>query len=271
MAAKAFQRTLGSLVPTRQTRSPHDTERNSRTDTNHVANEPDMGLSLHRGRTGKARVAVAKSTVEKYMVRTSKPTSRTWRNFLKNHAKEIVSIDFIVVPTVQLTMRYVLVFLSVDRRRVVHFNVTAHPPAECNARQVVQAFPWDTAPKYLLRDRDRIYGGHFRCRVKNMGIEEVLIAYRSPWQNPYSERLNGSIRRECLDRLIIFSEGHRRQCHRDSSGRRTASSLRAKSGMSLKTNTGHFSGGTPSRKTLTKEVFPLPSSPVEFLEFTGPK
>ena len=130
---------------------------------------------------------------------------------MTNHAKEIVSIDFIVVPTVRFTMLYVLVFLSIHRRRVIHFNVTEHPTAAWAALQVVEAFPWDTAPRYLLRDRDAIYGRWFRRRVKNMGIEEVLTAPRSPWQNPYSERLNGSIRRECLDRVIIFSEGHLRR------------------------------------------------------------
>ena len=108
-------------------------------------------------------------------------------------------------------MLYVLVILSIDRRRVIHFNVTAHPTADWTAQQVIEAFPWDTAPKYLLRDRDAIYGDWFRRRVKNMGIEEVLTAYRCPWQNPYSERLNGSIRRECLDRVIIFSEAHLRR------------------------------------------------------------
>jgi len=163
------------------------------------------------GELAKLGITVAKSTVEKYMVRTAKPPSQTWRSFLTNHAKEIVSIDFIVVPTVRFTMLYVLVFLSIDRRRVIHFNVTEHPTAAWAAQQVVEAFPWDTAPRYLLRDRDAIYGRWFRRRVKNMGIEEVLTALCSPWQNPYSERLNGSIRRECLDRVIIFSEGHLRR------------------------------------------------------------
>jgi len=129
-----------------------------------------------------------------------------------NIARSIIcEAHFIVVLTMRFTMLYVLVFLSADRRRVVHFNVTAHPTAAWTAQQVVEAFPWDTAPKYLLRDRDKIYGNWFRRRVKNMGIEEVLTAPRSPWQNTYSERLNGSIRRECLDRVIIFSEAHLRR------------------------------------------------------------
>jgi len=172
---------------------------------------PTWGSPHIVGELAKIGIVVAKSTVEKYMVRTKKPPSQTWRSFLENHAKQIVSIDFIVAPTVRFTMLYVLVFLSIDRRRVIHFNITAHPTAEWTAQQVIEAFPWDTAPRYLLRDRDGIYGNRFRRRVKNMGIEEVLTAYRCPWQNPYSERLNGSIRRECLDQVIIFSEGHLRR------------------------------------------------------------
>ena len=169
---------------------------------------PTWGSPHIVGELAKIDIVIAKSTVEKYMVRTKKPPSQSWRSFLENHAKEIVSIDFIVAPTVRFTVLYVLVFLSLDRCRVIHFNVTAHPTAEWTAQQVIEAFPWDTAPKYLLRDRDGIYGDRFKIRVRNMGIEEVLTAYRCPWQNPYSERLNGSIRRECLDRVIIFSEGH---------------------------------------------------------------
>ncbi len=172
---------------------------------------PTWGSPHIVGELAKIGITVSKSTVETYMVRTPKPPSQTWRAFLQNHARDIVSIDFLVVPTVRFTILYVFVFLSIDRRRVIHFNVTAHPTTEWAARQVVQAFPWDTAPKYLLRDRDSIYGTWFRERVKNMGIEEVLTAYRCPWQNPYSERLNGSIRRECLDRVIIFNETHLRR------------------------------------------------------------
>lgn len=167
------------------------------------------------GELGKLGIVVAKSTVEKYMVEVSKPPSQTWRNFLKNHTKDIVSIDFIVVPTVRFTMLYVLIFLSVDRRNVIYFNVTEHPTAEWSAQQAIEAFPWDTAPKYLLRDRNAIFGSYFKRPVKNMGIEQVVTAYRSPWQNAYSERLNGSIRRECLDRVITFSERHLRRVLKD--------------------------------------------------------
>lgn len=169
---------------------------------------PTWGSPHIAGELAKLGFLVWPSTVKKYMVRPDKPPSQQWRTFLSNHAREIASIDFLVVPTVRFTMLYVLVFLSLERRRVIHFNVTAHPTAEWTAQQVVEAFPWDSAPKYLLRDRDGIYGPEFRSRVKNMDIEEVLTAPRSPWQDPYSERLNGSIQRECVDHVIAFGEGH---------------------------------------------------------------
>ena len=175
-----------------------------------VAN-PLWGYPHIHGELSRLGIELSKSTVEKYMVRVPKRPSATWRSFLKNHGKEIVSIDFLVVPTIRFKLLYVLVFLSIERRRVVHFNVTEHPTAEWTGEQVVQAFPWDTAPKYLLRDRDSIYGEAFKRRVYGFGISEVLTAPRSPWQNPYSERLNGTIRRECLDHIILFSEAHLRR------------------------------------------------------------
>ena len=163
------------------------------------------------GELAKLGVHVSKSTVEKYRVRSRKQPSPTWRSFLQNHAKELVSMDFLVVPTVRFKFLYVLIFLSVDRRRIIHFGVTQHPTANWTAQQVIEAFPWDESPKYLLRDRDAIYGFVFQSRVKRMGIKEVLTAPRSPWQNPYSERLNGSLRRECLDHIITFNECHLRR------------------------------------------------------------
>lgn len=172
---------------------------------------PTWGSPRIVGELAKLGIDVTKSTVDKYRMRIRKPPSPTWRAFLKNHAKDIVSIDFLVVPTIRFNLLYVFLFLSVDRRRIVHFGVTQHPTAAWAAQQLVEAFPWETAPKYLLRDRDSIYGDWFRKRVKNMGIEEVLTAPRSPWQNAYSERLNGSIRRECLDHVIILNENHLRR------------------------------------------------------------
>jgi transposase InsO family protein len=172
---------------------------------------PTWGSPRIVGELAKLGITVTKSTVNKYRVRVRKPPSPTWRAFLKNHAKEIVSIDFLVIPTVRFKILYVFLFLSVERRRIIHFAVTEHPSAAWAAQQIVEAFPWDTTPKYLLRDRDTIYGDWFRRRVKHMGIKEVLTAPQSPWQNPYSERLNGSIRRECLDHVIVFSENHLRR------------------------------------------------------------
>ncbi len=154
---------------------------------------------------------IAESTVATYMVRHRKPPSQTWRTFLENHVLDIAAIDFFVVPTVRFQLLYCFVVFRHDRRRVVHFNVTAHPTARWTAQQVIEAFPYDQAPRFLVRDRDSIYGVDFRSRVKHMGIEEVVIAYRSPWQNPYVERLIGSIRRECLDHVIVFSEAHVRR------------------------------------------------------------
>lgn len=172
---------------------------------------PTWGSPRIVGELAKLGISVNRSTVDKYKVRAPKPPSATWCAFLKNHMKELVSVDFLVVPTVRFKILYVFLILSLDRRRIIHFNVTAHPTAEWTAQQIVEAFPWDSAPRYLLRDRDRIYGSWFRRRVKNMGIKEVLTAYHCPWQNPYSERLNGSIRRECLDHIIVFGENHLRR------------------------------------------------------------
>jgi putative transposase len=120
----------------------------------------------------------------------------------------MVAVDFLVAPTIRFKMLFIFVVLSDDRRKVIHFNATAYPNEKWPAQQIVEAFPWDTAPTYLLRDRDRIYGEEFRRRVKSMGIEEVLSAYPSPWQNAYIERLNGSIRRECTDHIIVWNERH---------------------------------------------------------------
>ena len=141
-------------------------------------------------------------------MRLRKPRSPTWKAFLNNHVKELVSLDFFVVPTVTYQVLFVLLILAHERRRIAHCNVTEHPTAAWTAQQVVDAFPWDEDPRYLLRDRDRIYGAAFRQRVRNMGIEEVLIAPRSPWQNPYVEHVIGSLRRELFDDVIVLNERH---------------------------------------------------------------
>lgn len=145
------------------------------------------------------------------MVRHRRPPSQDWRTFLENHAKEIVSIDFFTVPTATFRVLFVFLVLSNHRRRIIHFNVTTNPSAAWTGQQIVEAFPWDTAPKYLIRDRDGIYGSDFVRRVGGIGIEDVPISARSPWQSPYVERVIGSIRRECLDHVIVFSEKHLRR------------------------------------------------------------
>ena len=137
--------------------------------------------------------------------------SQTWRPFLKNHAKHIVSVDFFTVPTAIFRVLFVFLVIINERRQVVHFNVTESPIAAWTGQQIVEAFPWDTAPDYLLRDRDGKFGKEFNRRVESMGIKQLLIAARSPWQNPYVERLIGSIRRECLDHVIIFNDNHLQQ------------------------------------------------------------
>ena len=157
------------------------------------------------GELRKLGIDVAKSTVEKYRVRPRKPSSPTWKSFLNNHAKDRVSIDFVVVPTVRFRMLYVLVILSHHRRQVVHFNVTVHPTAQWTGQQIIEAFPFHWAPKYLIRDRDGLYGRQFQRRVLSMGIEEILTAPRSPWQNADVERMIGSIRRDCLDNVVVLN------------------------------------------------------------------
>jgi len=163
------------------------------------------------GELSRIGVVIAKSTVEKYMIRSRKLPSPTWKAFLNNHINDIIAIDFFVVPTVRHRVLYVFLVLAHDRRRVLHFNVTSNPTAEWTAQQIVEAFPWELSARYLLRDNDKIYGEAFQKRVHNLGLEEMPTAPRSPWQNPYVERLIGSIRRECLDHVIVLNERHLRR------------------------------------------------------------
>ena len=153
---------------------------------------------------------VSESTVAKYMIKGRKPPSQTWRTFLKNHMHNTVAIDFFVLPIIDFRVFYVFIILRHKDRKLLHYNVTLNPTAQWTVNQILEAFPYDTAPKYLIRDRDSIYGNYFQCRVRNMGIEEVLISYKSPWQNPYCERIVGTLRRECLDHMIILNERHLR-------------------------------------------------------------
>jgi len=163
-------------------------------------------LARIHGELLKLGIDVGETSVGKYMVRRRKPPSQTWRTFLENHLKTMVSVDFFTVPTIRFQVLYVFLVLAHDRRRILHFGVTAHPTAEWTAQQLRDAFPWDTTPRYLLRDRDRILGDEFTKQVKDMGIKPVLSAPRSPWQRAYVERVIGTLRRECLDHVIVFHE-----------------------------------------------------------------
>jgi putative transposase len=171
----------------------------------HRAN-PLWGAPRIHGELLKLGIAVAQSTVTRYLPRPRKPPSQTWRTFLTNHLAQTVAIDFFTVPTATFRVLFVLIVLSHERRRVVHFGVTEHPTEDWTLQQMREAFPWDEAPRYVLRDRDAIYGRAFADMTRDMGMEEVLTAPRSPWQNPYVERLIGSIRRECLDHVIVWNQ-----------------------------------------------------------------
>ena len=135
-------------------------------------------------------------------------SSIRWRTFLQNHSEELISLDFLTVPTAGFKIPLVLVILSNDRCRILHVNVTDHPTAAWTAQQLIEACGMDERPKYLLRDRDAIYGEKFSLRAQTLGIKEILTAYRSPWQNPYAERVIGFIRRECLDHVMVLGPKH---------------------------------------------------------------
>jgi transposase InsO family protein len=154
---------------------------------------------------------VAQSTVARYMCRPRQPPSQSWRTFLRNHADAIAAADFFVLPTINFQLLFGFVIVHHGRRQWLSFGVTSNPTAEWLARQLTEAFPWDQAPRYLIRDRDKSYGQVFLRRLHAMGIRDRPIAPRSPWQNAYAERLIGSIRRECLDHVIVFGEAHLRR------------------------------------------------------------
>ena len=175
-----------------------------------VAN-PLWGAPRIHGELLKLGFDVAQSTVAKYMAKRHGPPSQGWHTFLRNHAPDIAAMDLFVVPSIGFNLLYTLIIVRLDRRQLIWINVTQHPTAEWIARQLTEAFPWHEAPRYLVRDRDRVYGDVAMRRIRAMGIRDKPIAPASPWQNGFAERLIGSIRRECLDHLVISGEAHLRR------------------------------------------------------------
>jgi transposase InsO family protein len=172
---------------------------------------PLWGAPRIHGELRTLDIEVSERTVSRLLTGRTRPPSQTWRTFLTNHLASAASMDFFTVWTLTGRVLFVVVVLSHHRRHIVHLNTTAHPTAEWAAQQVIEAFPDDSAPRWIHRDRDRIYGAAFRRRLAGMGIVEVLSAPASPWQNPYVERVIGSIRRECLDHVIVVNESHLRR------------------------------------------------------------
>jgi transposase InsO family protein len=172
---------------------------------------PLWGAPRIHGELLKLGFDVAQSCVAKYMVRRRGPPAQGWRTFLRNHAPDIAAMGLFVVPTIGFNLLYAFVIVRLDRRDLVWINVTRHPTAEWIARQLTEAFPWNEAPRYLIRDRDRIYGAVVTHRLRAMGIRDKPTAPASPWQNGFAERLIGSIRRECVDHIVVLGEAHLRR------------------------------------------------------------
>jgi transposase InsO family protein len=171
---------------------------------------PLWGAPRIHGELLKLGFEVAQSSVAKYMVKRRGRPSQGWRTFLRNHAPDIAAMDLFVVPTIGFNVLYAYIIVRLDRRELVCISVTTHPTAEWVARQITEAFPWNEAPCYMIRDRDRIYGSVVTRRLRAMGIRDKPTAPASPWQNGFAERLIGSIRRECLDHIIVLGEAHLR-------------------------------------------------------------
>ena len=167
---------------------------------------PLWGAPRIHGELLKLGIDIGETSVSKYMGRHGRPPSQTWRTFLDNHLTTLVSVDFFTVPTIRFHVLYVFLVLAHDRRRILHVGVTAHPTADWTAQQLREAFPWEATPRYLLRDRDGIFGHTFVDQVTALGMSEVLSTPGSPWQRAYIERVIGTIRRECLDHVIVSTE-----------------------------------------------------------------
>jgi transposase InsO family protein len=172
---------------------------------------PLWGAPRLHGELLKLGFEVSQSTISKHLSKFYRPSGQSWKTFIRSHKDAIAAVDLFVVPTVGFKLLYGIAILHLNRRELVWTNATYYPTAEWIANQVTQAFPWETAPQYLVRDRDASYGKVFKRRLDAMGICDRPTAFRSPWQNGYVERVIGSIRRECLDHKIIFGESHLRR------------------------------------------------------------
>ena len=201
--SKGFSLYWAWKSPNRGGRPPIDRE--SRALIRRMASENrTWGAPRIHGELLKLGFDVGEATVSRYMPLRRKPPSHSGRAFLCNHTKDLVSIDIFGAPTATFRILYVFLVLEHERRRIVHFNVTEGPSAQWTGQQVVNAFPYESTPKYLIRDRDKIYGADFVRRLRAMGVEQVLTAPRSPWQNPYCDRVIGTRRRVCLDHVIAL-------------------------------------------------------------------
>src|SRR5256712_6034470 len=169
---------------------------------------PLWGAPRIHGELLKLGLTVSQATVSKYIVRPRRPPSQAWRTFLKNHASDLIGLDFFTVPTATFRVLFVLAMLTHSRRRLVHFNVTEHPTAEWTARQLIEAGGQEESPRHLIRDRDQVYGERFSRQARLLDIRAAGIAPRSPWPNAYAERVIGSMRRECLNHVVVLSERH---------------------------------------------------------------
>jgi transposase InsO family protein len=174
-----------------------------------IAN-PLWGAPRIHGELLKLGIDIGQTSVAKYMAKRRRPPSQGWKTFLNNHADGIASMDLFVVPTISFRLLYGLLIVGHGRRQILWFGVTSHPTAEWIANQLTEACGWEQAPRYLIRDRDGAYGEVFIRRLRSMGIRDRPTSPRSPWQNGFAERLIGSIRRECLDHVVVFGERHLR-------------------------------------------------------------
>lgn len=176
-----------------------------------AAENPLWGAPRIHGELLKLGFELAQSTVSNYLRRHPRPRGQTWKTFIENHKDVLAAADLFVVPTIGFKVMYGIAIIHLKRRQLVWTNATLHPTAAWIAQQLTEAFPWELAPSHLIRDRDASYGAVFKRRLNSLGIRDHPTAPRSPWQNGYAERIIGSIRRECLDHTIIFSEAHLRR------------------------------------------------------------